>query len=327
MPETQRIPIVAATGLVRSHGARGGLARRAGRGEHAVRGVSIEVFPGEICGLVGHSGAGKSTLARLLALLERPDSGEIRYDGERVDHVRSAALRPLRRTVQIVFQDPGTALDPLQRIRTIVEEPLVVHRLHAGAARRGRVGELLTAVGLAADDEFLDRYPRELSGGERQRVAIARALACEPRALILDEPVSALDVSIRGHVLNVLVDLRERLGLAILLIAHDLGLVSEISDRVAVMLAGRIVESGPAEAVLGAPLHPHTRLLVEASLGGELDAVARTASGDSGVVAGAMAPCPFLNACGRATGACRLEPELREHHHDHWVACYFPGDP
>jgi ABC-type glutathione transport system ATPase component len=286
--------------------------------------VSIEVAAGEICGLVGQSGAGKSTLARLLALLERPDSGEVRYDGERVDNLGAAAQRSRRRAVQIVFQDPGTALDPLQRVRAIVEEPLTIHRLHEGAARPRRIGELLAAVGLPGDDDFLTRYPRELSGGERQRVAIARALACEPRALILDEPVSALDVSIRGQVLNVLVELRERLGLAMVLIAHDLALVAEVCDRVCVMLAGRIVESGPAEAVLGAPLHPHTVFLVESSLGGATAATAGIEDGDASPEdAGA---CSLLATCGHAGGACRIGPELRQHGHGRWVACYFPDD-
>ena len=317
--------VVSAHRIVRSHGARGGVARRRGAGVHAVRGVSLGVAPGEIRGLVGQSGAGKSTLARVLALLERPDAGEVRYRGERVDHLAPALLRTHRRTVQIVFQDPGTALDPLQRVRGIVEEPLVVHGLHGGAGRRRRIGELLDAVSLASDDEFLGRYPRELSGGERQRLAIARALACEPRALILDEPVSALDVSIRGQVLNVLVELRERLGLAMLLIAHDLALVGEVCDRVCVMLDGRIVEDGPAAAVLGAPLHPHTRFLVEASLGSpagrDLEATQREAGDPEGP------PCPWLWSCERAATDCRSEPELRQHRPDHWVACYFPEEP
>jgi ABC-type glutathione transport system ATPase component len=316
--------VVAAIGIVRSHGARGGVGRRRGSGVHAVRGVSLDVKAGEIHGLVGQSGAGKSTLARVLALLERPDAGEVRYGGERVDNLAAALLRPRRRTAQIVFQDPGTALDPLQRVRAIVEEPLIVHGLHEGAGRRSRIDELLAAVGLASDDEFLGRYPRELSGGERQRLAIARALACEQRALILDEPVSALDVSIRGQVLNVLVELRERLGLAMLLVAHDLALVGEVCDRVSVMLAGRIVEAGAAAAVLGSPLHPHTRFLVDSSLGAgsghESEAAHRDADGAE------AAACPSLRSCERAADDCRDEPELRQHHPGHWVACYFPED-
>ena len=319
-----RAAIVAGYCLVRSHAARGGVGRRSRGSVPAVRGVSIDLAAGEIRGLVGQSGAGKSTLARLLALLERPDSGEVRYDGERVDNLAASAQRSRRRAVQIVFQDPGTALDPLQRVRAIVEEPLTVHRIHEGAGRSRRIGALLEAVGLPGDDDFLGRYPRELSGGERQRVAIARALACEPRALVLDEPVSALDVSIRGQVLNVLVDLRERLGLAMLLIAHDLALMAEVCDRVDVMLAGRIVESGGAEAVLGEPLHPYTRFLVESSLG---EATAATAGIEDGDAApGDTGACSLLGACGRAGEACRIGPELRRHGHNRWVACYFPDD-
>jgi len=318
-------PVLGAHGIVRTHETRGGLAARRGGGVHAVRGVSLELSAGEILGVVGQSGAGKSTLARVLALLERPDVGEVRYGGERVDHLSPAQQRPRRRSVQIVFQDPGTALDPLQRVRGIVAEPLDVHRLHAGAARRERIGGLLGAVGLDAGDEFLDRFPRELSGGERQRLAIARALACEPRALILDEPVSALDVSIRGQVLNVLVDLRERLGVAMLLIAHDLVLVGEVCDRVCVMLAGRIVETGPAAAVLGSPRHPHTRFLVDSSSGapatGDASAEHPAASGPG------AAPCPMLRSCERAAAECRVEPELLEQEPGHFVACYFPEAP
>ena len=323
MSEAPAVPVVAGVRLVRTHGARGGVRRRSRGSVPAVRGVSIDVAAGEICGLVGQSGAGKSTLARLLALLERPDSGEVRYDGDRVDNLRAAAQRSRRRAVQIVFQDPGTALDPLQRVRTIVEEPLTIHRLHGGAARLRRIGALLAAVGLPGDDDFLDRYPRELSGGERQRVAIARALACEPRALILDEPVSALDVSIRGQVLNVLVELRERLGLAMVLIAHDLALVAQVCDRVCVMLAGRIVEVGPAEVVLGAPLHPYTRYLVESALG-----VAPAAAGEEEKGSPdreQRLQCPFMEWCGGAGEVCRTEPELRQLGHDRWVACYFPA--
>ena len=321
MAEALGAPVIAATDVVRTHGARGGMWRRGG-GVAALRGVSVELRAGEILGLVGHSGAGKSTLARVLALLERPDAGEVRYGGVRVDHLPAAAQRPLRRGVQIVFQDPGATLDPLQRVFAAVAEPLTVHRLHEGPMRSRRVDDLLAAVGLGGDGDLLARYPRELSGGERQRVAIARALACEPRALILDEPVSALDVSVRNQVLNVLVELRARLGLAILLIAHDLALVAEVCDRVAVLLAGRVVEVGPAEDVMLRPLHPHTTFLVQATMGG-VDA----GSGEpppGGQAAGVPSPCPLRGACGAATELCEVEPELRQHHDEHRVACYFP---
>jgi ABC-type glutathione transport system ATPase component len=320
MAEAPGAPVIAATGLVRTHGARGGLRGRGG-GVAALRGVAVELHAGEILGLVGHSGAGKSTLARVLALLERPDAGEVRYGGTRVDHLPAAAQRPLRRGVQIVFQDPGSALDPLQRVVDAVAEPLTVHRLHEGPGRSRRVAELLSAVGLGVDGDLLARYPRELSGGERQRVAIARALACEPRALILDEPVSALDVSVRNQVLNVLVELRARLGLAILLIAHDLALVAEVCDNVAVLHAGKVIEVGPAEDVMLRPLHPHTRFLVHAALGEDAGAGRSSPWSEA---AGAPSQCPLRGVCGAATELCEVEPELRQHHDGHRVACYFP---
>ncbi len=321
---SDRDAVVAGVGLVKVHASRGGLARRDRTGATAVQGVSLAVARGEIYGLVGRSGAGKSTLARILVLLERADAGEVRYDGRRVDCLAGRELRELRRTVQIVFQDPGTSLNPVQRVASIVEEPLEVHGLHRGAARDGRMRELLSAVGLPDDEGFRSRYPRELSGGERQRLAIARALACEPRALILDEPVSALDVSIRGQVLNLLAELRERFGLAMLLIAHDLAVVAGLCDRVGVMLGGRLVEEGSAAAVLDSPLHPYTRALVEAALsphdperGGDV------ASRDN------LAPpagCRYAARCDRANEACRQEPNLRLDGPNHWVACYFPED-
>jgi ABC-type glutathione transport system ATPase component len=323
MAEAPGVPVIAAAGLVRIHGARGGLRRRGGAGGvAALRGVSVELHAGEILGLVGHSGAGKSTLARVLALLERPDGGEVRYGGARVDHLPAAAQRPLRRGVQIVFQDPGAALDPLQRVVAAVAEPLTVHRLHEGPGRSRRVAELLSAVGLGGDGGLLARYPRELSGGERQRVAIARALACEPRALILDEPVAALDVSVRNQVLNVLVELRARLGLAILLIAHDLALVAEVCDRVAVLLAGRVVEVGSAEDVVLRPLHPHTRFLVQATQGGDAGNAGAASPGSEG--AGTSSQCPLRGVCDWATELCEAEPELGQGHDEHRVACYFP---
>jgi len=321
MPDL-RAAVVSALDVEKAHPARGGLLGRARAGTRALRGVSIRVLEGEIYGLVGRSGAGKSTLARVLALLEKPDRGEVRYGDLRVDHLPPGSMRPVRRLVQIVFQDPGSSIDPLQSVRGAVEEPLVIHRLH-GRRRRERVTELLADVGLPTSREFLERYPRELSGGERQRLAIARALACEPQALILDEPVSALDVSIRGQVLDVLGDLRARQGLAQLFIAHDLALVADVCDRVGVMLAGRIVEEGPAVEVMSAPLHPHTRTLVDAATGGGDE----TGEPDERHVhEGGGGECPLRRYCRRANAACGNDPELVAHRSNHAVACHFPGE-
>jgi oligopeptide/dipeptide ABC transporter ATP-binding protein len=325
MPEAPRPAVVAGVRIEKRHAARGGLTIRDRAGTMAVCGVSLAVELGEIYGLVGQSGAGKSSLARILALLDCPDAGEVLYEGRRVDNLGGERLRELRRSVQIVFQDPGTSLNPLQRVNSIVEEPLHIHRLHLDAAREPRIRELLAAVGLPDDDGFRSRFPRELSGGERQRLAIARALACEPRALILDEPVSALDISIRGQVLNLLVELRKRFGLAMLLIAHDLAVIAGICDRVGVMLGGRIVEEGGVEPVLDTPLHPYTRALVRAAAGPDLEPE-READGASDGDRALTAGCRYSSRCGRANEVCRQEPNLRPGGTNHWVACYFPEE-
>jgi peptide/nickel transport system ATP-binding protein len=252
-------PILAARDVVRTYAGRGGVAW----GRHrdpvvALDGVSLELWPGEILGLVGRSGSGKSTLARLLLGLERPDRGEVTFDGRPLASLTEPEWHRMRRDVQVVFQDPQAALDPLQSVGGVVAEPLAVHRLCPRGERRGRGKLLLGEVGLPAEDAFLDRSPRELSGGERQRVALARALATGPRALILDEPVSALDASVRGHVLNLLLGLQDRGRLAMLLIAHDMRLVARVCSRLAVMAGGRVVEEGPTREVLENPTDPAT---------------------------------------------------------------------
>lgn len=259
-------PILAARHVVRRYPARGGV--RWGREREwapALDGVSLELWPGEILGLIGRSGSGKSTLARVLLGLETPDEGEVTFDGRPLGSLSDPEQRRLRREVQVVFQDPHASLDPRQSVGGILAEPLAVHRLVPRGERRSRGKVLLGEVGLPTDDAVLDRLPRALSGGERQRVALARALASGPRALILDEPVSALDVSVRGQVLNVLLELRERAGLAMLLIAHDVRLVARLCGRVAVMAGGRVVEEGPTRGVLENPAHTATAELLAAA--------------------------------------------------------------
>jgi len=225
-----------------------------------VDGVSFAVAPGETLALVGESGAGKSTVARLVLRLDEPTAGTITFAGADVTRARGAALRPLRRGVQAVFQDPASSFDPRRRVGTSVAEPLVAQ---GRAAEVGtRVPELLGLVGLGPD--AAGRYPHEFSGGQRQRLAIARALAVQPDLVVLDEPVSALDVSIQAQVLELLADLRRRFGLAYLLISHDLAVVRQVADRVAVMERGRIVETGPTATVFAAPQDPHTRALLAA---------------------------------------------------------------
>ncbi len=239
-----------------AHDGRGHLVR-------AVNGVSLRVRHGEAVAVVGSSGAGKSTLARLLLALERPDRGRVLFDGHAVSHLPERKVRPLRRRFQPVFQDPIGSLNPRLKVGVIVAEALVAHGLGDRSERRARVGDLLTSVGLPAD--AASRYPGAFSGGERQRIAIARALASGPDLLILDEPLSALDVSTQAQILALLRRLRERLSLSLVVVAHDLALVRALCERVAVMAAGAIVEEGDTAAVLSRPTHSFTRALLAAS--------------------------------------------------------------
>lgn len=267
MPE-QRQPILEALEVTKRFSPRGGRLRVRGERVLAVDRVSLKLWDGEAVGLVGRSGSGKSTLARLLVGLEQPDAGEVRFAGRALKSLPARELADVRRQVQLVLQDPLGALDPMQAIGSAVKEPLVAHRLATRGSRPARVGELLARVGLPSSGELLSRRPHRLSGGERQRAALARALACAPRALILDEPVSALDPAVRGRLLNVLLDLKAGMGLAILLVAHDLPLVAQLCERVIVLDRGAVVEQGPVADVLARPTHEATRALLAASAGG-----------------------------------------------------------
>ncbi|BCJ56920.1 ABC transporter ATP-binding protein [Micromonospora endophytica] len=235
-----------------------------GRGRVTViSNVTLRVGAGEIVGLVGESGCGKTTLARVITGLHRPDTGSVRVAGTDVHRLRGRHLRAHRRQVQMVFQDPGLSLSPRQATRQAIAEPLRIHRIGDTRSRQQRVDELLGLVGL--DPDVGERRPRQLSGGQQQRVAIARALAVAPRLLVCDEPVTALDVSVQAKILNLLCDLRDKLGLACLFISHDLAVVRQLADRIVVMRDGRVVEQGPTTAVTTQPGHPYTRELLAAT--------------------------------------------------------------
>src|SRR2546426_6638321 len=255
------MPLVEVAHLVKEFARDTGIFRKGTR-VAAVNNISFKIAEGETFGLVGESGSGKTTTGRCMLRLVEPTSGEVRFDGENVLEFTKRRMREARRDMQIVFQDPYSSLNPRMRARQIVEEPLIIHRLGDRVDRRRRVAELFRVVGL--DPAHLERYPHEFSGGQRQRIGLARALALNPSFLILDEPVSALDVSIQAQVINLLMDLQQQLKLTYLFIAHDLRLVEHICSRVAVMYLGRIVEIGPPGTPFTAPQHPYTLALLSA---------------------------------------------------------------
>jgi oligopeptide/dipeptide ABC transporter ATP-binding protein len=307
---------------------RGAILNRDQRLVHAVDGVSLSIASGETLGLVGETGSGKSTVARLMARLLEPTSGHVLFDGQDVTHWSRRKLRPIRRALQMVFQDPYGSLNPHRTVGAIVGEPLRLQHIGSKAERRRRVEELLGVVGLSP--EHYNRYPHEFSGGQRQRIGIARALVTTPQVVIADEPVSALDVSIQAQILNLLEDLQREFGLTYLFIAHDLNVVRHVSDRIAVMYLGKVVELSPASDLYSRPIHPYTEALLAAVPVAEPGARerARTRKPLTGDVPSAVAPppaCRFHTRCPYATEICStVEPPLLDHGRGHLAACHHP---
>lgn len=291
---------------------------------HAVDGVSFRIHRGETLGLVGESGGGKSTVGRAVMKLIEPTSGIIKFRGEDITHLNSAAMRPHRRGMQIIFQDPYSSLNPRMSAGTIVGEPLTIHGIATGREKEDRVAALFERVGLSRDS--MAKYPHQFSGGQRQRIGIARALSLNPSLIICDEPVSALDVSIQAQVVNLLIDLQRDLGLSYLFIAHDLAVVQHISHRIAVMYLGRIVELADKKALFERPLHPYTEALLSAVPLPDPKAERRERiilSGDVPSPINPPAGCHFHTRCPYATARCKAEsPTMREVAPGHRVSCH-----
>jgi oligopeptide transport system ATP-binding protein len=320
-------PLVEGVHLKKYFPIRKGLLQREVARVHAVDDVSFQVFEGETLGLVGESGCGKSTLGRTIVRLLEPTAGDIRFEGRSIANLGARELRPLRRQMQMVFQDPYASLNPRKRVGSIIGDPMKIHRTASQKDRRQRVQELLETVGLSP--EHYNRFPHEFSGGQRQRIGVARALALRPKLVVADEPVSALDVSIQAQMINLLEQLQDDFTLTYVFIAHDLGVVRHVSDRIAVMYLGKLVELSPAEELYTRPIMPYTEALLSAVPIPDPDlSEQRQRIVLEGDVPSPISPpsgCRFHPRCRYATDICsQVEPPLADYGNGHLAACHHP---
>jgi oligopeptide/dipeptide ABC transporter ATP-binding protein len=325
--ETGETPLLQVKHVKKYFPIRKGLLQREVAHVHAVDDVTFAVRQGETLGLVGESGCGKSTLGRTIVRLLEPTDGDIIFQGESISHFGTRKLRPLRSEMQMVFQDPYASLNPRKRVGTIVSDPMRIHNLGSRADQKRRVGEILETVGLSP--EHYNRFPHEFSGGQRQRIGIARALALRPKLIVADEPVSALDVSIQSQMLNLLDDLQNEFQLTYIFIAHDLGVVRHVSDRIAVMYLGKIVELSPADELYARPIMPYSEALLSAVPVPDPDLAAKRERivlvGDVPSPINPPSGCRFHPRCRYATDVCKqVEPPLVDYGNGHLAACHHP---
>ncbi|MFB9393216.1 ABC transporter ATP-binding protein [Streptomyces coeruleoprunus] len=326
-------PLMRVEGVAKHFPVKGGFPiKRTVGAVKAVDGVTFDVYPGESLGLVGESGCGKSTTGRLLTRLLEPTGGKITYRGQDITHASRKQLAPIRSEIQMIFQDPYASLNPRQTVGTIISGPMEINGINPPGGREKRVRELLEIVGL--NPEHYNRFPHEFSGGQRQRIGVARALALEPKLIIADEPVSALDVSIQAQVVNLLQDLQRDLGIAFVFIAHDLAVVRHFSERVAVMYLGKVMEIADRDSLYKRPRHPYTHALLSAVPEADLDAGQRERIRLSGDVPSPINPpsgCRFRTRCWKAQDKCATEEpplvQLSGNAEGHLTACHFPEEP